>query len=713
MLAANYVAGQSLDKSIAPRKFVGGAGRLASGIDSPENGKDDNLFTWRVRAIKPESKVFWDKARHEIRGTQGTQLVYVPGQSHNATLTANQLVLNPRTGEARAEGSVRLERKGKTWSAHYMEYNFKANQFKVVHLHNPHKGQRLLHKYRHTNPNLTIHANQIDVQADRRILFHNPSLYEETVPVIFLKGNQELLLDDSHGGRKIAADYTYDNDAMSRSPFPADESVGMKNAWRRRNLRYSFEEIEMPAAGENMGLFGIGVYEEFNDWFYGGLSAYGAATGQRGGFFTGGFTGGVKKRLGGNWWTDAGIYAGAGGGGVAPQGGGLMLRPHIGLKYDFGNFALGVNYGRVNFPSGDIDSDAISVMLDIPFTSLSRNWNDSPKKADKYFGDAWANVSKHRSHISMRSRAYQISGGSKKTSGQSLDGNIGLIGVNYSYFLDNNWFVDFESAGAVSGGVDGYAELLGGLGYRLPLTSNDRLALLPSLSLGGAGGGGVDTGGGFVTRANLGLEYRLSSHMSLILDGGYLVAPDGNFKTPYAGLNLAYVMESFAEDQKGTPIFAFHDIVRTSKWRVRPAHQWYFDAQRKSSAARDMQLMGAKIDWMGGEGWYLTGQGLSAYAGEAGGYSEGLWGVGGFGPSLDNIQTYAEVLVGAGGGGGVSTGSALLFKPSIGLEFHLTPNLSLQAAGGKVIPKSGDLDSNFMEANLVYRFGAVLGDIAR
>ena len=67
---------------------------------------------------------------------------------------------------------------------------------------------------------------------------------------------------------------------------------------------------------------------------------------------------------------------------------------------------------------------------------------------------------------------------------------------------------------------------------------------------------------------------------------------------------------------------------------------------------------------------------------------------------------YAEMLVGAGGGGGVDTGSALLFKPSVGLEFQLSPSLSLQTGLGKVISKSGNLDSNFLEANLVYRFGS-------
>ena len=91
---------------------------------------------------------------------------------------------------------------------------------------------------------------------------------------------------------------------------------------------------------------------------------------------------------------------------------------------------------------------------------------------------------------------------------------------------------------------------MAGIGFRLPLTKDDRLALLPALTIGGAGGGAVETGGGFVARANLGLEYRLSNDLSLILDGGYLTALDGNFDSPYLGLNLAYVMETFAKDQK-------------------------------------------------------------------------------------------------------------------------------------------------------------------
>ena len=498
--------------------------------------------------------------------------------------------------------------------------------------------------------------------------------------------------------------YFEKTDLKNKSKKSLDKAQKEYSPWRNRTLRFSFEEIDMPDAGEQMGLYSIGAYDQINPWLYGGITLYGAATGSRGGFFTGGYTLGLERQLFDKLIFDGGVYFGAGGGGAAAQGGGLMIRPHIGLKYDIGWSELGLNYTYVDFPNGDISSDSIAISLDIPFNSLTLNLEDDELTVADYFGVDWSNVSRHRSHLAARVRTYSPTSGSRTTSGGSINDSLGLVGVDFSYFLDENWFTTFETAGAFSGEVGGYAELLAGIGYRLPLTKDDRLALLPALTIGGAGGGTVETGGGFVARANLGLEYLLSPDLSVIIDGGYLTAPDGDFDAPYFGFNLAYVIETFAQDQKGAPLTET-ELIKTNKWRFRPAHQWYLDAQRKGGSSSDMQLLGGKIDWIGGDWWYLTGQGLSAYEGGAGGYSEGHWGVGIFSPSWKNWQLYGEMLIGAGGGGGVDSGSALLYKPSLGLEYKLNKDFSLQAGLGKVISKEGNLDANTLEVNLLWRFG--------
>ena len=503
--------------------------------------------------------------------------------------------------------------------------------------------------------------------------------------------------------------YTGDENYFKNENEEGFQSTGGKAAWmeppiwRNRILRFSFEEIDMPDAGEKMGLYGIGAYERLNPWIYGGITLYGAASGRRGGFFTGGYTLGVERQLTEKLIFDTGGYVGAGGGGAAAQGGGLHIRPHIGLKYDFNWSVFGLNYSYIDFPNGDISSDAIALSLDFPFSSPIFNLENDELTAADNFGADWKNMSRHRSHLAARVRSYSPAKGSKTTKGGSLDDSLGLVGVEYSYFLNEKWFATFETAGALSGGVGGYAELLAGLGYRLPLTRDDRLAILPSLTIGGAGGGEVDTGGGFVTRTNLGLEYRLSRNLSLIFEGGYLAAPNGNYDTKYTGFNLAYVMETFAQDQRGAPL-SETDLIKTTKWRFRPSHQWYFDAQRRDGSLRDMKLLGGKIDWMGGDWWYLTGQGISAYEGGAGGYSEGHWGVGVFSPSWNNWQLYGEMLIGAGGGGGVDSGNALLYKPSVGLEYKINDDFSLQTGLGKVVSNDGNLDANILEANLIWRF---------
>ncbi len=75
---------------------------------------------------------------------------------------------------------------------------------------------------------------------------------------------------------------------QNKQGFSVDQVSGTKStsiespSWRNRMLRFSFEEIEMPNVGEYMGLYSIGAYDRLNSWLYGGITLFGAATGNRG-----------------------------------------------------------------------------------------------------------------------------------------------------------------------------------------------------------------------------------------------------------------------------------------------------------------------------------------------------------------------------------------------------------------------------------------------
>jgi len=131
-------------------------------------------------------------------------------------------------------------------------------------------------------------------------------------------------------------------------------------------LRMSYEVLDI-GPSETMGLMACITSSMSIPTGTSGASGFGAVAGERGGFFTGGFTVGSGKRFASKWLLDAGLFVGGGGGGSAPQGGGMMLRPHLGISRDVGSVMLGAGVSYVKFPNGGIDSTQLNLSLGIPF----------------------------------------------------------------------------------------------------------------------------------------------------------------------------------------------------------------------------------------------------------------------------------------------------------------------------------------------------------
>ncbi|MFT5171749.1 MAG: hypothetical protein ACI9BD_001527, partial [Candidatus Marinamargulisbacteria bacterium] len=81
---------------------------------------------------------------------------------------------------------------------------------------------------------------------------------------------------------------------------------------------------------EQIGLYGVKERFFVSDQMFFGRAGYGAISGRRGGYLEGGVIGGVFFQLESGTQLEFRLFAGAGGGSSAPQGGGFIVQPTLG-----------------------------------------------------------------------------------------------------------------------------------------------------------------------------------------------------------------------------------------------------------------------------------------------------------------------------------------------------------------------------------------------
>ena len=65
--------------------------------------------------------------------------------------------------------------------------------------------------------------------------------------------------------------------------------------------------------------------------------------------------------------------------------------------------------------------------------------------------------------------------------------------------------------------------------------------------LGAAGGGSLNVGSGLVAQHNVGLGYQLTPALSVILTGGQIASPNGDFRANVVGASLGYRFTGFVD----------------------------------------------------------------------------------------------------------------------------------------------------------------------
>lgn len=492
-------------------------------------------------------------------------------------------------------------------------------------------------------------------------------------------------------------------DELASNAVSAERAMNLQPA----SFRLTMETLTLPAK-EHMGLAGIHFVKKVSNQWYGGIAAFGAVTGERGGFFTGGFDVGWKQPLYSHGQLDIGLFAGGGGGGAAPQGGGMMLRPHAGLIYDLDSWHVGIQYSQVIFPNGDIDSEQLAFTFERPLEYFSApGWLTRINWPAEWGADDVAQVSHQQRQFGLRFATYQPVAGTRDTGGKAAVSAMGLIGFALDRQIGKHGYSSIQTAGAMTGSTDGFAELFWLWGWQTEITETWRWR--NSLALGAAGGGGVATGGGLVTRAMTGLHYQASNGWQAHLEAGYMDAVEGDFAARVVALQLGYAYDVPTLNQAVNN--AELSQWQARHWQLRSGLQTYIpyaDTRRKGSLMPDdrrVDLVGVKVDLMTTDKFYLSGQALGAFDGGAGGYAAGLVGPGWRQP-LDQRQRWhvmAEMLFGAGGGGGLAVGGGLLLQPMLGLGYQFNEAWGLALAVGDLQAVDGSFKAQIIDCSIVYR----------
>lgn len=474
--------------------------------------------------------------------------------------------------------------------------------------------------------------------------------------------------------------------------------------------RISYETLTIPDDQE-MSIVGVNFLFNSDIGFYYGFGAYGAVNGNRGGFFTGGLELGYQQPLFKNIVLDLGFFGGGGGGGRAPKLAGLMLRPHAGLLYNASSWKMGIAYSGVKFTNANssskqiaLESDQVVVQLEVPFETVFSNEKDSQalhKLLHSYEDEHTFGWVDH--YFAAIFQAYFPSDDTKNASGSAYLGDLALIGVEFGSYFNEQWFGFMEASGAMEGGSGGYAEVLGGLGYDYTLSR--KAGVKAKLSLGSAGGGSIDTGGGFVYKANAGAYYKPFEQLTIEAEAGYLETPNGHFKAQTGKLSFIYNLTSLETGAHARCLDASQEIT-TGEWNLRIVNQNYLLSDVREE--KSVQLIGLKLDRYFGDNFYITGQAYGSYSGGADGYASGL-----IGPAyrtkrfFEKLALYLELLGGTGASGGVNSEDGAVVQAMAGVNYAMFETLGLQVGIGEIRSVHGNFNATAADIGFVYKFGTI------
>jgi hypothetical protein len=209
-------------------------------------------------------------------------------------------------------------------------------------------------------------------------------------------------------------------------------------------------------------------------------------------------------------------------------------------------------------------------------------------------------------------------------------------------------------------------------------------------------------------KPELGLEYAVTRRLAVEANAGYMESARGSFRATVLSAQLNY---HFGLAQPAAPMDASNPSIAATfhTWQIQVSSETYLTPQRDlnfGTSRPDVSLFTFALNSFVDQRFYVTGQIVSAYAGQAGGYAAGLFGAGGdTGPIFfQRLRGSLELLAGAAGGGAIDVGGGVVAKAGASLSYELRDNLSFTVGAGRIKAIHGQLNTTTLGAGLTYRF---------
>ena len=466
----------------------------------------------------------------------------------------------------------------------------------------------------------------------------------------------------------------------------------------------SWTPLKLPT-GDRMALAGASYLVAMSDDWGMGPSIYGAARGTMGGLFTMGMTAQRRWRVGRHAHVAASLYAGAGGGVGSDQvrfGGGLMLRPELSYRVEFGGWYAGAALAHTRFPSGNVRGSSISLVVGVADGFFSYAPTDEGSRASPY-----RRTGLGLDEVLPTLGSYRPRHSSMGRDGQPTRAAVGKAGASLRQYLNEGSWWGIEGAGASTGANDGYMEVLASAGRDWAIQGpNLRAGWHAGVGLGG--GGNLDTGNGWIVKTGPTLRWISPWGPSLHLEAGLMGAPTGNFKSTYTRLAIGLPLDSTARRDE---VFApSSGTVRSQALFFSYQHQpnvRFRDGRREDIG--QLQLLFTQDL---GEHAYATVRAGSAAWGSAGGYSIGLMGAGLQTGTLmkGRLNFGGGLMLGAAGGGSVAISGGATAQSELWAQWRFgdQQRTRLRVGLGQWRSLRGQTQSaNTLDVSLGYAFGSV------